>query len=242
MFRSAILLVMGVLITAFMAIVAVALSALSGRRENAVHNVARLWARLLLCIAGVKAEISGLGNILSDKPQIFMANHQSGFDVFIMLKYIPVQFRWIAKKELFSFPIFGSAMRRAGYISIDRENRAYALRSLDEGAEQVRKGKSLMTFPEGTRSRDGKIKPFKKGLFYLAIQSGVPIVPISIAGSREIMQKRSLRIIPGKISIFIDKPIDVCGYDLALRHELIDRVQSVISTNFYRLSSERERE
>ena len=129
-----------------------------------------------------------------EKPQIFMANHQSDFDILIVLAHIPGQFRWIAKKELFKIPIFGKAMRNAGYIEIDRQNHEKALKSLDEAAQKIREGKSVVTFPEGTRSRDGKIRPFKQGMFHLAIRAGVPIVPISIIGAREIMPKRTLKV------------------------------------------------
>jgi 1-acyl-sn-glycerol-3-phosphate acyltransferase len=161
-----------------------------------------------------------------------MANHQSDFDIFIVLAHLPGQFRWIVKKELFNIPLFGKAMRNAGYIEIDRQNRERALMSLDEAARKIREGKSVMSFPEGTRSRDGKIKPFKQGMFYLAIKSGVPIVPISIIGAGKIMPKRSFMIKPGKIIMIIDRPIDVSGYTIENRQDLIDRVQNIITRNY----------
>ncbi len=123
-------------------------------------------------------------------------------------------------------------MRSAGYIEIDRQNHEKALRSLELAALRIREGKSVMTFPEGTRSRNGEIKAFKQGTFYLAIQADAPIVPISIIGSGEIMPKRSLKIKPGKIKLIIDKPIPVAGYSLENRHELIDRVRQVITRNY----------
>ena len=161
-----------------------------------------------------------------------MANHQSDFDIFIVLAHVPVQFRWLAKKELFHIPIFGPAMRTAGYIEIDRQNRERAFKSLDEAAEKIGQGKSVMTFPEGTRSRDGRMKPFKQGTFYLAIKSGAPIIPVSIIGSGEIMPKRSLQVNPGRIIMAIDKPIPVTGYTIETRSELIERVQSAILRNY----------
>ncbi|PKN85791.1 MAG: hypothetical protein CVU51_08265 [Deltaproteobacteria bacterium HGW-Deltaproteobacteria-1] len=161
-----------------------------------------------------------------------MANHQSDFDILISLAYIPGQFRWIAKKELFAIPVFGQAMKSAGYIEIDRQHHEKAMQSLDLAALRIREGKSVMTFPEGTRSRDGEIKAFKQGLFYLAIQSGVPIVPISIIGSGAIMPKRSLKVKPGKITLVIDEPISVKDYTLENRQELISRVRQVIMKNY----------
>ncbi len=183
-------------------------------------------------ISNTKVEVIGTENILRGKPQVFMANHQSDFDILITLAYVPGQFRWIAKKELFAIPVFGQAMKSAGYIEIDRQNHEKAMQSLDLAALRIREGKSVMTFPEGTRSRDGEIKAFKQGTFYLAIQSGVPIVPISIIGSGDIMPKRSLKIKPGKIKLVIDKPIDVKGYTLENRQELIDRVRQIIIKNY----------
>jgi 1-acyl-sn-glycerol-3-phosphate acyltransferase len=123
-------------------------------------------------------------------------------------------------------------MKSAGYIEIDRQNHEKALQSLDLAALRIRQGKSVMTFPEGTRSRNGEIKTFKQGTFYLAIQSGVPIVPISIIGSGDIMPKRSLKIKPGRIKLVIGKPINVKNYTLENRQELINHVRQVIIENY----------
>jgi len=183
-------------------------------------------------MSSVKVSVIGGENVLADKPQIFMANHQSDYDIFVVLGYIPSQFRWIAKKELFKIPMFGKAMRNAGYIEIDRQHHEKALRSLDEAAEKIRDGKSVMSFPEGTRSRDMTLKPFKQGAFHLAIQAGVPIIPISLVGTGLIMQKRSLQINPGNVIMVIDKPIETKDYTIETRHELIERVRSTILRNY----------
>jgi 1-acyl-sn-glycerol-3-phosphate acyltransferase len=231
MIRSALLVTLGVAITAFVSFWCVVFSFFSNA-ENNVHKVASLWSKVLLFICATKVEVIGRENILRGKPQVFMANHQSDFDILITLAHVTCQFRWIAKKELFTIPIFGQAMKAAGYIEIDRQNHEKAMQSLDMAALRIRQGKSVMTFPEGTRSRNGEIKAFKQGTFHLAIQSGVPIVPISIIGSGDIMPKRSLKIKPGKIKLVIDKPIAVEGYTLADRQELIDRVRQVIIKNY----------
>jgi len=231
MVRSAFLVAAAVLITAFFSVMVVFL-ALFGARENSIHKIARIWATIILRLSGVRVETVGLENVLPDKPQIFMSNHQSDFDIFIVLAFIPGQFRWIAKKELFRVPFFGRAMRNAGYIEMDRQNHDKAMKSLEIAAQKIREGKSVMSFPEGTRSRDGRIKAFKQGMFHLALQAGVPIVPISIIGASEIMPKRSLRVHPGKITMVIDKPIDVTPYTPESRHELIARVRGIIVKNF----------
>jgi len=232
MIRSALLVTLGIIITAFMSGMVLILFPLLQHGPNSVHRIANLWAKMLLLICGVKADVTGKEHIDGRGPHIFMANHQSDFDILLALAYIPGQFRWIAKKELFVYPLFGKAMRKADYIPIDRQNRERALKSLDEAALQVKRGKSLMTFPEGTRSRDGKIRPFKKGLFYLALRSGVPIIPYTIVGSREIMPRRSLKISPRRVLIVIDEPIDVRKYDLDRRDDLIRDVRNTIVRNF----------
>jgi len=231
MIRSALLVAIAIVITAFMSSCAF-LFPLISPGENKVHKIAKLWARMLLWLTNTRVEVIGRENVLREKPQIFMANHQSDFDILIVLAHIPGQFRWIAKKELFKIPVFGKAMRNAGYIEIDRQNHEKALKSLDEAARKIREGKSVVTFPEGTRSRDGKIKPFKQGMFHLAIQAGVPIVPISIIGASEIMPKRTLKVKPGKITMVIERPVDVKGYTLENRGELIEKVRHIIVTNF----------
>jgi 1-acyl-sn-glycerol-3-phosphate acyltransferase len=231
MIRSALLVTLGVAITAFFSFWSVIFSFFANA-ENNVHKVANIWSHFLLFICSTKVEVIGSENILRGKPQVFMANHQSDFDILITLGYVPGQFRWLAKKELFGIPIFGAAMRSAGYIEIDRNNHEKAMQSLDRAAQSIREGKSVMTFPEGTRSRNGEIKPFKQGTFHLAIKSGVPIVPITIIGSGEIMPKRSLKIKPGKIKLVIGKPISTKDYDIERRQELIDRVRNIIISNY----------
>jgi 1-acyl-sn-glycerol-3-phosphate acyltransferase len=231
MVRSALLVTLGVAITAFFSFWAVIFSFFANA-ENNVHKVANLWSKVMLFICATKVEVIGGKNILHGTPQVLMANHQSDFDILITLAHVPGQFRWIAKKELFTIPIFGQAMRSAGYIEIDRQNHEKAMQSLDLAALRIRQGKSVMTFPEGTRSRNGEIKAFKQGTFYLAIQSGAPIVPISIIGSGEIMPKRSLKVKPGRVKLVIDKPIDTKDYTLENRQELIERVRQVIIRNY----------
>lgn len=229
--RSAILVSLGIAVTGFFSTCAVAISLMSPG-ENKVHRLARIWSRSLLVMSSVKVKVIGGENVLEDKPQIFMANHQSDFDIFVVLGHIPSQFRWIAKKELFKIPVFGKAMRSAGYIEIDRQHHEKALRSLDEAAEKIRDGKSVMSFPEGTRSRDMTLKPFKQGAFHLAIQAGVPIIPIALIGTGRIMPKRSFQINPGNVIMVIDKPIETKGYTIETRHELIERVRSTILKNY----------
>lgn len=233
MIRSGLLVVVAVAVTAFMSACAFLFPLLSPG-ENKVHRIANLWARMLLWLTSTRVDVIGRERVLMNGPQIFMANHQSDFDILIVLAHIPGQFRWIAKKELFKIPVFGKAMRNAGYIEIDRQNHEKALKSLDEAAQKIREGKSVVTFPEGTRSKDGTLRPFKQGMFHLAIRSGVPIVPITIIGAGEIMPKRTLRVRPGRITLVIDRPVDVSGYTLETRGELMERIRAIIAGNLAR--------
>jgi 1-acyl-sn-glycerol-3-phosphate acyltransferase len=156
MIRSALLVMIAVAVTAFMSTCAF-LFPLISPGESKVHRIANLWARMLLWLTSTRVDVIGRENVQIDKPHIFMANHQSDFDILIVLAHIPGQFRWIAKKELFKIPIFGKAMRNAGYIEIDRQNHEKALKSLDEAARKIREGKSVVTFPEGPQQgRNGQ--------------------------------------------------------------------------------------
>lgn len=239
MLRSALLVTIGVAVTAYISLMCILIPLISPG-EDKVHKIARLWAKIMLLISSTKVTVVGGANVLRKKPQVFMSNHLSDFDILVALAHIPGQFRWIAKKELFRIPIFGPAMRRAGYIEIDRQDHRRAMQSLDDAAEKIRQGRSVMTFPEGTRSKDGKMKPFKSGTFHLAIKSGAPIVPVTIIGTAEIMPKRSLRIRPGKVTLVIDRPIDVSEYTIENKDELVERVRSIISGNLARYGCEKQ--
>jgi 1-acyl-sn-glycerol-3-phosphate acyltransferase len=202
------------------------------KSSNTLHKIARLWGRSILVVSRIKVSVEGLSRIDVKRPYIYMPNHQSNFDIPVLLGHLVVQFRWLAKKELFNIPIFGRAMRKAGYISIDRNNRESAFKSLEIAAQKIKNGVSVLIFPEGTRSRDGKIRPFKKGGFVMAIDSGVPIVPIVISGARGIMTKGKFRVNPGQISMLIQEPIDTSTYTLETKEALMERVRRVICDNF----------
>ena len=233
MFRSAILVILGTSITAFISFFVVVSYRLFPRGEYTTHRVSVLWAQIMLRLSSVKVTVEGRENILKGRPQVFMANHQSGFDILIVLANIETYFAWIAKKELFAIPVFGRALARTGSIPIDRKNFIRAMRSIDDAARRIREGKSVMTFPEGTRSMDDQVHPFKKGVFHLALKAGVPIVPVTIVGSGEIMPKKSLRVHPGHVILVIDKPIDVTAYTEETLDDLLNRVHDVIASHYY---------
>ncbi len=216
--------------TAFFATVCLFVSFFS-RNGDAVHILARLWCKTILAVAGIKVKIKGLENIDPRGPYIFMANHQSNFDIPVLLGCLPVQFRWLAKAELFKIPIFGPSMEGAGYISIDRSNRRAAFKSLAKAADTIRRGTSVMIFPEGTRSSDGRLQPFKKGGFVLAVDARVPVVPVVIKGTYEIMPRQRLLIRPRPVTIIIEKPIDTTSYTRRTKDKLMDRVWRALASH-----------
>ncbi|MDM8543149.1 lysophospholipid acyltransferase family protein [Desulfococcaceae bacterium HSG9] len=215
--------------------VAVFLASLTDSKGVNPHKVAGIWARCILFGSRVKVRIRGLSNIDHSRSYIFMLNHQSLYDIPVILGCLPVQFRWLAKHELFKIPLFGTAMRRAGYISINRTNRRSAFKSLKIAALIIRSGVPVVIFPEGTRSPDGRILPFKKGGFVLAIQSQVPIVPVIIQGTSAILTKKQIKITPGEVSIQVCAPIPTTDYTIKTKEILMDRVKTVISEPFENL-------
>jgi 1-acyl-sn-glycerol-3-phosphate acyltransferase len=136
-----------------------------------------------------------------------MSNHQSNFDILALLAKMPRQIHWIAKKELFEIPVFGPSMRRGGYIPLDRGDGRKALQSMDEAAATIHQGKSVVLFPEGTRTQDGNLLPFKRGGFILARKADVPVIPVTINGSGKINPANQIRLYSGNIHISVHPPI-----------------------------------
>ncbi|MGB9630284.1 MAG: lysophospholipid acyltransferase family protein [Thermodesulfobacteriota bacterium] len=206
------------------------------RKGKIIHLYARLWGKVALLANGVKVRLEGLENLNGKGPYILMSNHQSYYDIFALLAYLPLQFKWLAKKELFSIPFFGWTMAVAGYIRVDREGTRQTVEAMKEAVQKIRDGLSVVIFPEGSRSPDGSIQPLKKGGFTLAIKSKVPIVPIAISGSREIMPKERLTASPGEIRIRIGHPIDIQNTSMKDRIALMETVREAILESFHLIS------
>lgn len=198
------------------------------------HRHARLWSRIALWLAGVKVEATGAERIPQDTPVIFMSNHQGNFDILSLFFAIPQRFSWIAKEELFRIPVFGHSMARAGYIPLDRGDGRRALKSMDVAAAAIRGGRSVVIFPEGTRTADGSLLPFKRGGFLLAGKAGVPIVPLTINGSMQINPKDCLELHPGTIRIVFADPIPTAGVAGKERERLMEEVRRAIDEGLER--------
>ena len=186
------------------------------------------WAKIILWGTGVQVEIRGLSNIDRQKTYIFIPNHLSFFDIFSLLASLSVDFKFILKKELMRIPVLGWSIKRAGYISMDRSSPAKARRTFKRAVDRIKSGTSLVMFAEGTRGYDGHLQPLKRGAFQLAIASGVPVVPVAIKGTKEIMPKGSFMIRKGSIVIQLEKPIETINYTKQAMPDLIERVSGSI--------------
>jgi len=216
-------------ILGFMAIVA----SLIDHRGNAGFYLGKFWSRNNLFMSGVRVTVKGLSHIAKQQPYIVMANHQSHYDVLALMGYLPVQFRWVMKIELRRIPFFGYCCERIGTISIDRGDSKKARQSLQAAVEKIRAGASIMFFPEGTRSPDGELLPFKKGGFVIALNAGVPILPVTVRGGRSVLPKGTLKMVPGSMEILVHEPIPVDGYTNATKEELINKVRTVIESELH---------
>ena len=198
------------------------------RDGRAIVRVGRVWVRWILWTCGIRVDADGLENVPRDRPCVYMSNHQSVVDIVAIIATLPVAWRFVAKRELTWIPVFGWALVLGHQIIVDRKNRESSVKSLVRAAERVRAGANVIIFPEGSRSPDASLREFKSGGFHLALQAGVPIVPIAISGSWRISPKRSLRIESGRVLVRYGEPIATQGLGLDERELLKRRVREGI--------------
>ncbi len=196
-------------------------------------SIARTWSRGILRSGNVKVYADGLDKLPAG-PVVVMSNHQSLLDVPVLFDILPYDIHFVAKKELRYVPVFGWGVKSMGHIFVDRGNHAAAVASLDEAATEIREGKSIAVFPEGTRSKDGSLLPFKKGGFVLAIKAGVPILPVTIAGSHDVLPVGANRIVPGAVQVHIHDPIETTGLSLDDKDRLIEETRAAIAAGLVR--------
>lgn len=202
------------------------------RNGRIQHGFARLWSFLILKTSRIRVHVSGLDKLPS-RPVVYAVNHASALDIPTLYWYLPVQFRIMAKKELFRYPFMGWHLTRSGQIPIERENARSSLRSLNRASEALKSGTPLLVFPEGGRTDDGTIKPFLSGAFYVAIKAGVEIVPIVLIGTRERLPMNSFHIVPGEIEMIIGDPISTDGLAPRDMDSLATRVQTEMENVYY---------
>jgi 1-acyl-sn-glycerol-3-phosphate acyltransferase len=178
----------------------------TGSGDLPIWLARHVWSRLGLWLAGARVEVASLP-VLPPGPVIFASNHESVLDIWVLFAILPRGFRFLAKQELFRLPVFGWYLSLGGHIPVDRANRARSIESLRRAGAAVRGGTSLVVFPEGTRSRDGYVHPFKKGPFAVAKEAGVPVIPIAISGSGAVTPSKVIAVHPGTIRVAVGDPM-----------------------------------
>lgn len=198
----------------------------SGNRQ---HEIARIWAWLILKVSRVSITVAGIEKLDLARNYVFVSNHLSYMDTPALVGSLPFQFRFFAKLGLFQIPIMGGHLRRSGHFPVVKDNPRASLRSLNDGAKYMRdRGASVMLFPEGGRSTDGKVQPFKDGAAFIAIKMGVPVVPIAIVGTREVLPSGSGVIMPGTVELRISDPISTESLTIKDREKLTNQLRERI--------------
>jgi len=196
------------------------------------HALARGWAHTSLWICGVKVRVHGLEKLDRSRNYVYVSNHASMFDIPAIVAGIPDQIRIVYKKELEKIPIFGWGLKLGSYIGIDRSRGADAMKSLEEATEKIRRGASVLLYAEGTRTMDGKLQPFKRGAFNLAVKAGVPVVPLTVNGSYNILPKHSIAILPGTVELVLETPIAITGQGKEAEFALMEQVHTAIERHY----------
>jgi 1-acyl-sn-glycerol-3-phosphate acyltransferase len=208
-------------------------SSLFDRRGHFAHRCARAWSRLILKTTGVRVHVQGLDRIRPGTTYVFVSNHQSIYDIPVIFTALPYQLRIIAKESLARFPVLGWHLRRGGHLFVDRRSPDHAS-ILDRWRALVKDGLSLIIFAEGTRSVDGTVARFKAGSFLLALQAGLPIVPLSVVGTRYVMQKGRLRTEPGDVRLIVHDPIyppPIASPGVRDAKRLADQVRAIVAAS-----------
>ncbi|MEA2337788.1 MAG: 1-acyl-sn-glycerol-3-phosphate acyltransferase [Thermoanaerobaculia bacterium] len=227
MFRTIWAIIVAIVVT-IPASTIVMIIALLSSSSSLIEPVIRLWARGVLWGAGIDIRAEGIERIERSKRYIFIANHHSYFDIPCILAAIPQPIRFMAKKSLFSIPLFGWALSRAGFIPIDRKNRRTAVKSFDLAVERIRKGNTIVIFPEEGRSRELAMRPFQRGAFLLAIRSELPILPLAIDGTYEVFKVGAKRITPGVVTIRVGTVIETAGVSVRAKDTLLEESRGQI--------------
>ncbi|MBU1194185.1 MAG: 1-acyl-sn-glycerol-3-phosphate acyltransferase [Proteobacteria bacterium] len=217
------------ILTMFMASVCIA-AGLVFHQGLAVNAIAVIWARLCCAVVPFFINIKGKENYDPDQSYIIVANHQSMADIPILQGYLGLKIKWIMKKELEKIPIFGFGCHQLGCIYVDRRNSAAAIKSIQEAKTKLAKNASVLFFAEGTRTRDGKLLPFKKGAFRFAKEIDLPILPITIENSIDFLPSDSLDLIPGTIHITVHPPVDISDHDIDELDSIIKNTRNTIAS------------
>jgi 1-acyl-sn-glycerol-3-phosphate acyltransferase len=234
--RTPIVLITTALLTAVLGptVVIAAMLGIKEKPRGIYQRCMHAWCRAILRVSGVKLEVHNPDRMSETSGYVYIANHVSWYDIFTLASVIP-RYTWIAKSELRRIPLFGRAAEAAGIIFIDRDNKKAAFDSYKHAAEDVKRGRSVIICPEGTRGRDYHLRPFKKGPFVLAIASQSPVIPTVVYGTREVMSKGSFNIRSGTVHIHFLEPIPTQGYTYEDRTTLMEKVWSRMASEMQRM-------
>jgi len=231
--RGLLVLFFAPILTGLVSITAIILVVLFRRSAAEIQFLPQSMGRIIARLGGVQVSCAGGERLEPGRPYIFAANHQSQFDIFVLQGFLGFDFRWLAKLELFRVPVFGKAMELAGYIPVDRAHSRKAIQSLDEAARRIAAGASVVIFPEGTRSPDGRLGHFKPGAMVLAIKAGVPVVPVGIVGTHQVLPKGKLLARPGRVEIRVGEAIATDSYTVKQKQELAELLQARVAELLY---------
>ena len=199
--------------------------------DYAANRIAGVWwSRFNSFITPMRVRVTGRENVDRNQSYVVVSNHQSSYDIFVLFGWLGVDLKWVIKTELRKYPVFGYATEKGGNIIIDRSNPQEAYRSLQKARQKIAGGTSIIMLPEGTRSRTGELGEFKKGAFFLARDLDLPILPVTITGTREILPPKTLDLFPGRASMRIHAPVDIHDYDEEPLQRMIDDVREIIRT------------
>jgi 1-acyl-sn-glycerol-3-phosphate acyltransferase len=217
-----------ILSTIFFGLISVAISFFDKTGDRQIR-VARAWARSLLLVSGIRVTVEGLEHIQADGSYVLASNHASYMDTPVVMASIPVQFRFLAKRALFQIPLLGTHLRQAGHIPVPLDDPRAAVKTMQLAAETiVRRRISMLIFPEGGRSLDGALHPFKEGASYIAIRAGTPVVPLALIGTHEVLPMHSYIVRPGRVILRILPPVATAGLTLKDRGRLTQQLYDLI--------------
>jgi 1-acyl-sn-glycerol-3-phosphate acyltransferase len=216
---------LAILVTAVLTTVACVVGLVS---TPAMEALARFWSRLLLRLLRVAVALEGQER-MPDGPAVYAANHSSSLDILVVLAWLPRDVRIIYKRSLSYVPLLGWSMPIAGHIAIDRSNPFRARRSLERAARRIRAGTSVLVFPEGTRSPDGVVRHFKRGSFSLALEAGVPIVPVSLVGVKALVPRGLISLRPGRVVLRVHAPLPVDGRTKDDAEALAEQTRQIVA-------------
>jgi 1-acyl-sn-glycerol-3-phosphate acyltransferase len=209
------------------------LSSFVDRDGRIQHWFARTWSKMILQTLRVHTELEGSRRVDFTQPAVYAANHLSALDIPLLYASLPIQFRILAKKELFRYPFLGWHLKRSGQIPVDQSDARASLRSLNRAGETLRHGMPLVVFPEGGRSPDGQLQPFMGGAFYAAIKAQVPVVPVVLVGARELLPMNSFHALPGTVHLVFCDPVSTEGMAARQMDQLSEQVRQVMTDVYY---------